>query len=74
MKENEYFSTTLVERINFLGALERFWGGAWPTKACIAKVLMDGTSHTYPEKFVSNDVLFSHIGWIERRIGMDTVS
>jgi hypothetical protein len=58
MKENEYFSTTLVERINFLGALERFWGGAWPTKACIAKVLMDGTSHTYPEKFVSNDVLF----------------
>jgi hypothetical protein len=29
--------------------------------------LMDGTSHTYHEKFVSNDELyFPHIGWIER--------
>jgi hypothetical protein len=59
----------LAERINFLGALERF-GNIWPTKACIAKVLMDGTSHIYHEKFVSHDVCFFHIGWIERRMGM----
>jgi hypothetical protein len=54
------FSTALAEKINFLGALERF-GNIWPAKACIAKVLMDGTSHIYYEKFVSHDVcFFSH--------------